>query len=66
VTHTVILASWEDEIRRILVQGQPVQIVRGTSSPKWTGGVAKVVEHLLCKLQALSSTLVPPKKKKIV
>jgi hypothetical protein len=30
----VILATWETEIRRIMVQGQPVQIVHETLSPK--------------------------------
>jgi hypothetical protein len=32
---------------------------------KWTGGVAQEVEHLFCKCKALSSNLVPQKKKKI-
>jgi hypothetical protein len=31
---------------------------------KWTGGTAQVVENLLCKNEALSSTLMPSKKKK--
>jgi hypothetical protein len=31
---------------------------------KWTGGVAKQVECLLCKFEALIQILVPPKKKK--
>jgi hypothetical protein len=30
----VILATWEAEIRRILVQGHPKQIVHETPSPK--------------------------------
>jgi hypothetical protein len=30
----VILATWEAEIRRIVVQGQPGQIVHETLSPK--------------------------------
>jgi hypothetical protein len=30
----VILATWEAEIRRILVGGQPKQIVLKTSDPK--------------------------------
>jgi hypothetical protein len=32
VAHTCILATWEDEIGRIVVQDQPVQIVCGTPS----------------------------------
>jgi hypothetical protein len=32
----VIFATWEAEIRRIVVQGQPMQISRA----KWTGGVS--------------------------
>jgi hypothetical protein len=51
---TVILATWEAEIRRIVVQGQPRQIVQETphlqiTTTKWTGSVAQVVECLLCK-----------------
>jgi hypothetical protein len=48
----VILATWEAEIRRITVQGQPRQIAGETpiskiTRAKWTGGVAQAVEHLL-------------------
>jgi hypothetical protein len=32
---------------------------------KWTGGAAQVVEHLLCKLEDLSSNPITPKKKEI-
>jgi hypothetical protein len=58
-----ILATWEAEIRRVMVQGQSGQIVHETPSPKitmakWTGGVA-----LLCKHRALSSNTGPTKKK---
>jgi hypothetical protein len=46
---TVILATWEAEIRRITVQGQPRQKVLVNLSPKinrakWTVSVAQVVE----------------------
>jgi hypothetical protein len=34
--------------------------------PKWTGGVAQAVEHLLCKLKALSSTPSCTKDKKFM
>jgi hypothetical protein len=56
----VILTTWEAEIGRIVVQGQPGQIVHKTTiskitTAKWTGGVAQVVEHLLCKCEDLSS-----------
>jgi hypothetical protein len=56
----VILATWEAEIWRITVQGQFGQIVPETSiskitKAKWTGGVTKKVEHLLCKHKALSA-----------
>jgi hypothetical protein len=50
------------------VQGQPRQIVQETlPSPKltrtkWTGGMAQVVQHLLCKHNALSSNPVLKKK----
>jgi hypothetical protein len=33
-------------------------------SPKWAGGMAQVVEHLLCKREALNSKPSPAKKKK--
>jgi hypothetical protein len=41
----IILAVWEADIRRILIQGQPVEIVLKTpfskiTTAKWTGGVA--------------------------
>jgi hypothetical protein len=56
----VILATWESEIRKIAVQGQPRQIVLETpiskiTRAKWTVGVVQVVECLLCKGEALSS-----------
>jgi hypothetical protein len=58
-----ILATWEAKIKRILIQGQARQIGQET---KWTGGVAQVVEYLLCKCEALSSnsSLTPPLPKK--
>jgi hypothetical protein len=34
------------------------------SSPKWTGGVAQVEEHLLCKYKALNLNPTLTKKKK--
>jgi hypothetical protein len=52
------------ETRRITVQGQPGGIIRETSSPKWTGGVAQVVECLLCKPKILSLNPNSTKKKK--
>jgi hypothetical protein len=65
------LATWEAEIRRIAVWGQAGQIVlERPSTPhskitttKWTGDVAQVVEHLLCKCKALNSNYNPTKKK---
>jgi hypothetical protein len=44
----IILATWETEIWKIKVQGQPEQVIRERPSPKrtrakWTGGM---VEHL--------------------
>jgi hypothetical protein len=64
----VTLVTWEAEIERIAVQGQPGQIVciskkKKVTRAKWTRGVAQAVEHLLCKCKALSSTTVPPKNK---
>jgi hypothetical protein len=65
----VILATWDAEIRRIMVQGQ----TRANSSQypiskitreKWTIGVARAAENLLCKLKALSLNPSPPHKKR--
>jgi hypothetical protein len=49
---SVILITWQAELRRIEVCGQSRQIVHETPSPKltrekWTRGVAQVVERLL-------------------
>jgi hypothetical protein len=48
---------------------QPGQIVGDTPSPKksrttWTGGVAQVVECVLCKCEALNLNPSPTKKKR--
>jgi hypothetical protein len=64
----VILATWEAEIKRNLVPGQPRQIVLETpiskiTRAKWTGSVAQVVEWLLCKCKSLSSNPSPTRKR---
>jgi hypothetical protein len=60
-----VLAICEAEIRRI--GGQPMQRVHEAISQitraKQTGGVAQVLEHLLCKHEALSSKPNPTKNK---
>jgi hypothetical protein len=50
----VILATWEAEIRRIVVRGHPEQIVCKTTSPnnQKKMDVAQAEEHLLCKHKA--------------
>jgi hypothetical protein len=54
----VILANWEDEIRRIMVQETPIsKIIRA----KWMEGMAYVVGQLFCKCKALSSNPGPTK-----
>jgi hypothetical protein len=60
----VILATWEADIGRIVVGGQPEQIIQETSTikitrAKWTGGMVPVVECLLCKHEMLSSNPSP-------
>jgi hypothetical protein len=62
----IILATWEAETRRIKVGGQSGQIVLETpiSKAKWTGGVAQMVECLLCELKTLSSNPTATKKEK--
>jgi hypothetical protein len=64
----VILAFWDVEIRRTVVQNQPSQanslqdLISNITRAKWTGGVAQVVEQLRCKHEALCSN--PNLKKK--
>jgi hypothetical protein len=52
----VILATWKGDIRRIQVGGHSRQVVPEAPSKitraKRTGGVAQVVECLLCKHEA--------------
>jgi hypothetical protein len=60
---------WETEIRRILVRGQPRQIVLKNPISKitraqWTGGVVQVVERLFCMHETLSSNPNCNKRKK--
>jgi hypothetical protein len=57
---SVILATWETEIRRIMVQSQPGQIVWEILSQKYpiqkrTGRVTQMVDCLPTKCKALSS-----------
>jgi hypothetical protein len=52
-------ATWEAEIRRMVVQGTKI------TRAKWTGGVGQGTERLLCKCEALSSKPSPTKEKKI-
>jgi hypothetical protein len=68
----VILATLKAEIRRIMVQGHPGQIVLETPLPpickvtrsKWTGVVAQALDSLICKHETLSSNCSSTKKKK--
>jgi hypothetical protein len=62
------LATREAEIRRIVAQGQSGKIVQETpiskiTRAKWSGGVARVVDHLLGKCEALNSNPSPIKTK---
>jgi hypothetical protein len=70
---TVILVTWEAEIGRIGVHGQPGQIVLENSPlhfqiaiAKGTAGVVQAVECLLCKRKILNSNTSPTKKKKVL
>jgi hypothetical protein len=67
----VILVTCEAEIRRIVVLGQSRQIVSETPSSKITrakciGGVARAVEHLLYKREALHPTKIKIKRENIL
>jgi hypothetical protein len=53
----LILAAWEAELVN-------ETLISKIARPKWTGGVAQVVEHLLCKFKATSSNPIKTKKKK--
>jgi hypothetical protein len=66
---TVILATWEAEVGRIGIQGQPGQIVGETppisiKTRAKNGGVAQMIKHLLCNCEALSSNPIPIKKER--
>jgi hypothetical protein len=58
----VILVTQEAEIRRIVVQSQPRQIVSGTlcqknpTQKRRVDRMIQVVEHLLSKCEAMSSS----------
>jgi hypothetical protein len=63
----VILATWKAEIGRIVVRGQPRQIVQETPSPKnqtRAGGVVQVVECLPSKHETPSLNPSTEKRKK--
>jgi hypothetical protein len=64
----VILATWEAEIRKMVVQSQLRQIVCEILSQKWStqktaGGVPQMVECLRSKCEALSSNSSTKKKR---
>jgi hypothetical protein len=61
---SIILATSEAEISRILVRVQPWQIVYKTliskiTRAKWTEGMDQAVEHLYYEYRALSSNSSP-------
>jgi hypothetical protein len=60
----LILATWEAEIRRIMVGGQSLAKV---TRAKGTGCVTQVIDHLPSNQEALSSNPIspPPKKAEI-
>jgi hypothetical protein len=65
----VIPATQEAEIRRIMVQSQPRQIIRETlsqkiPSQKKAGGVGQTVEHLPSNCEAQSSNTITTKKER--
>jgi 2,3-bisphosphoglycerate-independent phosphoglycerate mutase len=65
----VILVTKETDIRRILVQSQPEQIVRETRSQKnptqkRPNRMAQMIKYLPSRHETLSSNPVLPKKKK--
>jgi hypothetical protein len=62
-----ILATWEAEMGKFEVRGQPEQRVQKDliftiTIRKWTGGMAQAVEILFYELKVLSSNLSPVKK----
>jgi hypothetical protein len=65
---SVILAIWEAEIGRIVVQSQPqTNTLRDphlqNNQSKWTGGVAQAIEWLFINLKPWVQIPVPPKNK---
>jgi hypothetical protein len=62
-----ILATWEAEMGKFEVRGQPEQrvqkdLISTITIGKWTGGMAQAVEILFYELKVLSSNLSPVKK----
>jgi hypothetical protein len=59
VAHPEILATWEPEIEKIMVLGQPEQVILHlhlqNNQRKWIEGVAQEVGPLLCEREAVSS-----------
>jgi hypothetical protein len=64
---TVILTTWEAEIRKISLRSAQANssqdLISKITRAKWTGDVARVVEHLFCKFD-LSSNPSPTREKK--
>jgi hypothetical protein len=63
----IILASWEAEIKRIIVQNKPDSLLDPISkipNTKRASGVAQVAECLLNKPETLSSNLTTAKQNK--
>jgi hypothetical protein len=57
---SVILGTWEAEIGRVAIGGQPRQILCKIPFPKWAEGLTHVIQHLLCKHESLSSNFSSP------
>jgi hypothetical protein len=64
VAHACNPSAWEAEIGKIMVWFED-SLGKLFSRAQWTGGVAQVVEYMLCKCEVLAETPLSPKKNRV-
>jgi hypothetical protein len=59
----IILVAWEDHSLRSAWASSSQDPIYKITKPKWTGGMAQAIEHLLCKCEDKNLNPSPTKKK---